>query len=219
MARQDDVEKYLMQIAPLFREVSLYAQAAAAEIAATEPARKHLARTAALNQVSGTVRWRVAGDEIVRRSDELPAGFEVTTDDSEQNQGRYYLSAAEQAVVFTIRRKPHTETEKPEVLQLQMRSVLEQAPVTYEDAVAVYLAIPPEGEPHFEVVTGKKSKVPYLLCDLIERAQTDGTLLADAPEAPSVVSLRDPETTPPTGGPSVSSSKKRDQRAQQQTRD
>jgi hypothetical protein len=213
MARQDEVEHHLVAIAPLFRAVALYAQDAAKELSATDWATKYLARTAAFNQVAGTARWRVAGDEIVRRRSELPPGIEVTTDDGEQNQGRYYLGASEQAVVFTIRRKPHTEKDQPEVLQLQMKSVLEQAPITYEDAVAVYLAIPPVGEPHFEVVTGTKHKVRYLLAELIARGNIEaGGHAEDAPNS-VVPSLGGPRNASPSGGVSVSSSKKRGQGA------
>jgi hypothetical protein len=136
MARQDDIEGLLRSIAPVFRSVALDAQNAAEEFKATEWARKHLSRTAAVNQVAGTGRWRIVADKIVARCAELPHGVELSTSDGEQNQGRYYLRAPDLAILLTIRRRPHREEDKPKILQLQMTEVLAQAPIDFDDEVA-----------------------------------------------------------------------------------
>lgn len=174
MPRQDDIDDLLRQIAPLCLEVAAYAQGAAAKFADTEWAREHLARTAAVNQVAGTARWRIVGDTIVRRRDELPPDIELSTSDEEQNQGRYYLRASRVAVVFTIRRKPHRADEQPAFLQLQIEGVNELAPIEYEDDIVIYLAVPPVGhESKFELTTRGKATVSHRLIDLIPAA--DGT--------------------------------------------
>ena len=172
MPRQDDIDELLRQIAPLCLEVARYAQGAAAKFADTEWARAHLARTAAVNQVAGTARWRIVGDSIVRRRDELPDDIELSTSDEEQNQGRYYLRAPRLAVVFTIRRKPHSSDDKPAFLQLQIAGVNELAPIEYDDDVVIYLSVPRVGyEPTFEVTTRGKATVTRRLVDLIAAAE------------------------------------------------
>lgn len=198
MARQDDIEALLAQIAPLFLEIAEDAQEASAEFGATEWARKYLTRTAAVNQVSGTARWRMVGDGIVIRQTELPAGVELSTSDGEQNQGRYYLRAPELAVLLTIRRKPHGPDEQPAFLQLQLEGVSDVAPVDYGDEIVIYLAVPPLGsDPRFEVATRGKETIRYRLRDLTpvdeEGNGSDVTNLGadDTPPGPSVGSTRD----------------------------
>jgi len=187
MARQDDIEGLLRRIAPLFIDIAQRAQVAAADFADSGWARDNLTRTASVNQMAGTGRWRMVGDNIVNRQSELPAGLALTTEDSEQNQGRYYLADQELAVVLTVRRKPHPEDEQPAVLQLQIEGVLEQAPVDFGDEIVVYLAVPPLGkEPTFTVTTRGKEPITYQLIDLIEdrAAPRDETLIEDLPTAP-----------------------------------
>lgn len=196
MARQDDIEELLRQIAPLFLEIASNAQHASAELAKTEWARTHLVRTAAVSQVSGTARWRITGDGIVSRRAELPDGIELSTTDAEQNQGRYFLRAPRLAVVLTIRRKPHSPDEQPAFLQLQLDGVKEAAAVDYGDEVVIYLAVPPLGQaPKFEVATRGKETVSYRLLELMPDDGEQGN-------QPDVKNL--PDTGPPAG-PRVSS--------------
>lgn len=196
MARQDDIEELLRQIAPLFLEIALNAQHASADLAKTEWARRHLVRTAAVSQVSGTARWRITGDGIVGRQAELPDGIELSTTDAEQNQGRYFLRAPRLAVVLTIRRKPHSSDEKPAFLQLQLDGVNELAPIDYGDEIVIYLAVPPLGHPpKFEVATRGKETVSYRLLELIPADREQGN-------EPTVENL--PDSGPPAG-PHVSS--------------
>jgi hypothetical protein len=187
MARQDDIEGLLRQIAPLFIDIAQRAQVAAADFADTDWARKHLARTASVNQMAGTGRWRIVGDSIVDRQAELPSELVLTTDDGEQNQGRYYLAAPELAIVLTVRRKPHPEDEQPAALQLQIEGVLENAPVDFGDQIVVYFAVPPIGqEPNFAVATRGKQTVLYRLIDLVEDrvASSETGTTTDLPAAP-----------------------------------
>lgn len=196
MARQDDIEELLRRIAPLFLEIALNAQHASAELATTEWAREHLVRTAAVSQVSGTARWRIAGDGLVNRQAELPDGIELSTTDAEQNQGRYFLRAPRLAVVLTIRRKPHSPDEKPAFLQLQLDGVNELAPIDYGDEIVIYLAVPPLGHPpKFEVATRGKETVSYRLLELMGQDDEQGN-------QPSVENLPD---SGPLAGPRVSS--------------
>jgi hypothetical protein len=168
MPREDEIEGLLREIAPLLLEIANGAQEAADELGATDWAREHLSRTASLNQVGGTARWRVTGDEVVARQGELPASICISTTDEEQNQGRYYLQSPLVGIVLTIRRKPHPKDEKPALVQLQMEEVLKQAPVAYDDQVVVYLAVPPFGhEPTFEVTTRGDKMMSYRLIDLV----------------------------------------------------
>lgn len=184
MARQDDIEELLRSIAPTFRSVALDAQNAAEEFKATEWARTHLSRTAAVNQVAGTGRWRIVADKIVARCAELPHGVELSTSDGEQNQGRYYLRAPDLAILLTIRRRPHREEDKPKILQLQMTEVLAQAPVDFDDEVVIYLSVPPLGrEPRFEVVSRGQIVATHELYDLIEVDQSSINEFS-APPAP-----------------------------------
>jgi hypothetical protein len=197
MARQDDIEALLREIAPLFLDIAQGAQVAAADFADTDWARSNLTRTASVNQVSGTARWRMVGDGIVSRDTELPEGLALSTSDEEQNQGRYYLAAREVAVVLTIRRKPHSDDEQPQALQLQIEGVLEQAPIAYDEEIVVYFAVPPLGkEPSFEVATRGKEVISYRLIDLIDNR-----------ERPKDDSGQAVEPLPPTppGGPVVRS--------------
>lgn len=169
MARQDEIEDLLRQIAPLLLDIGRNAQTAAADLGDTTWARTNLSRTASVNQVAGTARWRMVGDGIVGREAELPAGLAISTTDEEQNQGRYYLVAPDLAIVLTIRRKPHRDDEQPSALQLQIQGVIESAPIAYEDEIVVYLAVPPLGqEPTFEVATRGKHTASYRLIDLID---------------------------------------------------
>lgn len=188
MARQDDIEELLRSIARLFRSVALDAQTAADEFKATDWARKKLSRTAAVNQVAGTARWRIAADGLVARSVELPRGVELSTSDGEQNQGRYYLRAPKLAVLLTIRRRPHREDDQPKILQLQMTEVLAQAPVDFGDEVVVYLSVPPLGrEPRFEVVSRGEIVSTHELCDLVEVEQAGGLDELPAPSTPGTL--------------------------------
>lgn len=190
MTRQDHIEALLRQIAPLVLDIAQRAQVAAADLADTDWARTNLTRTASVNQVSGTARWRLVGDGLVARATELPEGLAMSTSDEEQNQGRYYLTAPQVAMVLTIRRKPHRDDEQPHALQLQIQGVLEQAPVAYEEEIVVYLAVPPLGqEPTFEVATRGRQVISYRLIDLIddsERGEDDefGTAIRPLPPAP-----------------------------------
>jgi hypothetical protein len=184
MARQDDIEGLLHPVAPLFRSIALDAQTAAEEFKTTEWAREHLTRTAAVNQVAGTARWRIAADGIVKRSAELPRGVELSTSDGEQNQGRYYLRAPNLALLLTIRRRPHGEDDKPKILQLQMTEVLAEAPIAFDDEVVIYLSVPPLGkEPRFEVVSCGEVVSTYELFDLLE-IDSPGIDKLPAPPAP-----------------------------------
>jgi hypothetical protein len=204
MTRQDDIENLLRQIAPLFLDVAQEAQVVAADLGDTDWARANLTRTASLNQVAGTARWRMVGDGLVAREAEMPVGLGLSTTDEEQNQGRYYLIAPDLAIVLTIRRKPHPEDEQPHALQLQIAGVLEQAPIAYDDEIVVYFAVPPLGrEPTFEVATRGKEVISYRLIDLIDDRfdQPDGGL------SPNVSPL--PPTAP--AGPIVRSSLDKDE--------
>jgi hypothetical protein len=201
MARQDDIEELLRRIAPLFLEIARYAQQAAAELGETEWGRAHLVRTATVNQVSGTARWRMVGDGIVTREAELPEDVELSTTDSEQNQGRYYLRAARVAIVLTIRRRPHPPDGHPVFLQLQIDGVNEVAPVEFDDDIVVYLAVPRLGyEPRFEVDVRGKQTISYRLIDLVPQDGDEGT-------PPPVENM--PTGSPP--GPIVSSALDDDQ--------
>lgn len=196
MARQDDIKKLLRQVAPLFLEIAKHAQEAAAELGETEWAREHLVRTAAVNQVLGTARWRIVGDGIVTRQSELPTGVELSTTDEEQNQGRYYLSAPQFAVVLTIRRKPHRSDEESAFLQLQIEGVNELAPIDYGEVIVIYLAVPPLGrEPKFELATRGKETISYRLIDLVAVDREEGI-------EPEVENL---PTNRPAAGPVVTS--------------
>jgi hypothetical protein len=174
MSQQDQIEQLLRRIAPFFLEVATEAQAASAELTATDWARAHMRRTASLNQVSGTARWRIAGDLAVLRQGELPEDVRLSTSDSDHNQGRYYLHAPTISAVLTLRRKPHQPDQEPDVLQLQLRSVAEQAPVDFGEQSVVYLAIPPQGKlPTFEVATRGSKALSYRLLDLVEAEVAD----------------------------------------------
>src|SRR5919202_1260865 len=116
MTQQEQIEDLLRRAAPLLLDIAEHAQFASAELGDTDWGRRYLARTASVNQVAGTARWRIVGDNIVRRQHELPADLQLSTCDEEQNQGRYYLRAPQVAIVLTIRRKPHPDNEKPEAL-------------------------------------------------------------------------------------------------------
>jgi hypothetical protein len=196
MARQDDIEDLLRQIAPLFLEIAEYAQQAAYDLGETNWARSHLVRTAAVNQVCGTARWRIVGDTIVSRQVELPPGVELSTTDEQQNQGRYYLRAPRLAVVLTIRRKPHRPDEPHAFLQLQIEGVAELAPVDFGDEIVIYLAVPPLGQqPKFEVATRGEETISYRLIDLVPEDDEEG-IEAKVENLPA---------SPPTAGPVVSS--------------
>jgi hypothetical protein len=173
MARQDDIEDLLKEVAPLLGSIASQAQEASAGLGDTDWARTYLTRTASVNQIAGTARWRMVGDEIVRRQHELPAGLELSTTDEEQNQGRYYLRAPSLAIILTVRRKPHREDDEPKALQMQIDEVLEQAPIDYGDKLVVYLAVPPFGqEPRFDVAARGKVAASHKLVDLIDESNT-----------------------------------------------
>lgn len=191
MARQDEIEQLLRDVSPLFLDIASGAQQAAAELENTEWARRYLSRTAALHQVSGTARWRMTGDGIVARQEELPEGIKLSTCDKEQNQGRYYLQAPDLAVVLTVRRKPHRDDEKPKFLQLQLEQALDAAPVAFQEQVVVYLAVPSVGNaPTFEVATRGQQTLSYRLADLVE-----GTVDRQAPV--TVRPVPGPQAPPP----------------------
>jgi hypothetical protein len=183
MARKDEIDVLLKAVAPLFRSIATEAQEAADELGGTDWARAHLVRSASVNQVSGTARWRMVGDGIVARQRELPAGLELSTTDEEQNQGRYYLRAPTLAFVLTVRRKPHREDDAPKALQLQIQGVLEEAPVAYDDNLVVYLAVPPLGkEPRFDVVAHDEVIASHRLHDLIDGGDADKDAGASKPK-------------------------------------
>jgi hypothetical protein len=169
MARQQDIKKLLAEVAPLFREIARGAQADAAELVKTSWAQERIGREASLNQIVGTARWRMTGDRIVTRQAEFPVGLELSTEDGEHNQGRYYWRASKLGVVFTIRRKPHKMDEQPELLQLQIEAAIDSAPVDYGDQTVIYLVVPALGtEPQFDVVNRGEVVDSYKLVDLIE---------------------------------------------------
>ena len=193
----------------MFLDCANYAQRASAGLAETDWARRHLVRTASVNQVSGTARWRIAGDTIVMRQAELPSDVVLSTSDEEQNQGRYYLRARRLALVLTIRRKPHKEQEQPKALQLQIEEVLEQAPIDFGEEVVVYLAVPPLGQqPSFEIASKGKETISHRLIDLIggEPGKESG------PGA--TITPLDPKR--PRGGPTVRSTIAADERSDQE---
>jgi hypothetical protein len=168
MARQDDIEDLLRQVARPFLSIAREAQSAAHELRDTDWARRHLTRTASANQVSGTARRRIACDLLVARQDQLNGLLEVTTRDSEHNQGRYYLRSTAVAVLLTVRRKPHDEDDQPAALQLQFENM--RGLVAFEDEIVVYLAIPPlSEEPRFEIATRGQEVIVHRLVDLIDR--------------------------------------------------
>jgi hypothetical protein len=171
MARQQEIKDLLCEVAPLLRSVAQEAQKVSAQLARTEWAKTNMVRDASLNQVTGTARWRMAGDKLVQRQGELPAGLEFSTTHEEQNQGRYYLRAPKLGIVLTIRRKPHKKDDEPQLLQLQIEAALEYAPVDYGDKIVVYLVVGPAGtEPQFDVVNRGEVIDSYRLIDLIKEA-------------------------------------------------
>jgi hypothetical protein len=168
MARQDDIEDLLRRVSRPFLKVAREAQTAAAELGNTDWGRRHLVRRASANQVSGTARRRIACDLLVARQDEFDGLLEVTTSDSEHNQGRYYLRSTDVAALLTVRRKPHEEDDQPAALQLQFDHMREL--VTFADEIVVYLAIPPLGEEsRFEIATRGQELIVHRLVDLIDR--------------------------------------------------
>jgi len=197
IARHEDIHATLARIAPLLLEIATDAQRASAELAHTDWAMTYLTRTASLNQIVGSARWRITGDSLVRRAGDLPEGIELTTTDEEQNQGRYYLGHPECALVFTIRRKAHRDEDLPGTLQLQLESVLAEAPPAYEDgATAVYLAVPPLGQdPYFEIKAKGADPLRLPLAGLLENMPQPVEL--PTPEAPPAgASVRSTRTPP-----------------------
>lgn len=212
MARQDDIEDLLRQVAPLFLDIAQGAQLAAADLPDTTWGLTNLTRTASLNQVAGVARWRMAADRIVDRRGELPDGLMLATTDDEQNQGRYYLVSVDAAIVLTVKRKPHKDDEQPEALQMQIQGVKALAPIAYKDEVVVYLAVPPLGkEPTFEVTTRGKEPLSYRLIDLIE------DWYFDSPDDFGPTIHRLPPTPP--GGLNVSSSFDKDREENEEEED
>ena len=200
MARQDDIEKLLRRVAPLFLCIAREAQRAAEELRDTDWGRRHLMRTASANQVGGTARRRIACDLIVARQDQLTGLLEITTSDSDHNQGRYYLRSTDVAVLVTVRRKPHDEDDQPAAFQLQFESMREL--VAFAEEIVVYFGIPPLGhEPRFEVATRGEEVIVHRLVDLIDRGDdadpnASGEPLPGprpAPPAPAVRSTIVPE--------------------------
>jgi|GEM_PF-5966408 len=174
MARQQEIKDLLREVAPLLHSIALEAQSAAAEFAKTEWAKKEMSREASVNQMAGIGRWRIVGDRLVLRQDELPEGIELSTSDEEQNQGRYYLCASKLGIVLTIRRKPHKKDEEPEFLQLQIEAAIDLAPVDYGDKVVVYLDVGPVGtEPEFHVANRGKVIDNLRLGDLIKEGEDE----------------------------------------------
>jgi hypothetical protein len=216
MARQDDIEELLRRIAPLFLEIAKYAQQASAEFGATEWTRRYLLRTAALNQVAGTARWRIVGDGIVSRQAELPASVQLSTSDGEQNQGRYYLRAPHVAVVLTIRRKPHPVDEQPTFLQLQLDIVQELAPFDFGDEIVIYLAVPRLGhQPRFDLAVRGKQTISYRLIDLVADSDHGVPPDGDGGIPPVVANL----PSGPRGGPVVSSALDEDRKEEDNDRE
>jgi hypothetical protein len=200
-ATTDEIEDLVREIAPFFYSIAKDAQVASDAFVETPWTREHIERTASLNQVSGTIRWRYMGDSIVRREAELPSRLTLKCKDSEQNQGRYYLIDERLNAVVTVRSEPHKEGEEPEYLQESMSDVLADAPVAFGSLVKVYLSVPATGHPTFEVTTQGAGTVSYRLIDWIDNSRGD--------EGGEVVAL-------PTGpkrprGPIVRSSLKDDQ--------
>jgi hypothetical protein len=180
MARQQEIEDLLRQVAPLFRSIAMEAQAAAADFVKTDWAKHEMSREASVNQMAGIGRWRLVGDRLVLRQGELPEGIELSTSDEEQNQGRYYLCASKLGVVLTIRRKPHKKDDEPEFLQLQIEAAIEMAPIDYGDKVVVYLDVGPSGtEPEFHVANRGKVVSDLRLVDLVKEAEGEKPALAD----------------------------------------
>jgi hypothetical protein len=204
MGRSEDVDRLLRRLAPLFHDVATNAQAAAEELLETDWAATHLHREAARRQVSGTARWRIAGDQLSQRHGELPEGVTISTSDSEQNAGRYAFDAADEAAVVTIRRHPHKKDEEPEYLQLRIGAILEAAPIDYgkEDGLTIYLEIPQLGvEPRFEVVRNGNVIRSVALAELLGGLDS-GAGDDDAPVTPMPSPPRKPG-----GGAQVGSSK------------
>jgi hypothetical protein len=189
MARQDDIEDLLRQVSSPFLSVAREAQSAAAELPDTNWGRHHLLRTASANQVSGTARRRIACDLLVARQGEFNGLLEITTSDSEHNQGRYYLRSTDVAALLTVRRKPHDEDDQPAALQLQFDDMREL--VAFADEIVVYFAVPPLGqESRFEIATRGQEVIVHRLIDLIDR---DGNRDSDAVTHP----VAGPRPTPP----------------------
>jgi hypothetical protein len=193
MARQDQIEDLLRQVSRPFLSIAREAQTAASELRDTDWGRHHLVRTASANQVSGTARRRIACDLLVDRQDEFNGLLEVTTSDSEHNQGRYYLRSTDVAAVLTVRRKPHDEDDHPAALQLQFDNMRDL--VAFADEIVVYFAIPPLGEEsRFEIATRGHEVIVHRLVDLIDLgddADSNGTRHPlpgprPAPPAPAV---------------------------------
>jgi hypothetical protein len=192
MTRQDDVEDLLREVARPFLSVAREAQTAAHDLRHTDWARRHLARTASVNQVSGTARRRIACDLVVARQEQLNGLLEVATRDSDHNQGRYYLRSTAVAVLLTVRRKPHDEDDQPAALQLQFENMREL--VAFEDEVVVYFAIPPLGEePRFEIATRGQEVIVHRLVDMIVDDEDNADRGAATPSLA-------PRPVPPTPG-------------------
>jgi hypothetical protein len=190
MSQEDEIEALLREAAKVCHDVSTRAQAAAAEIVGTEPVKRHLTRTAAVNQVGGMAQWRIVCDNLVRRRAELPSELKLCTTDAEQNRGQYLFKSTVPAVVLTVRRQPHAEEDRPETMQTQMREIIESVGVDFGgDVVAVYLVVPLfGGEPRFEVIA-RGEPITHTLCDLFD---------AEEPASAPV-----DEITPPTKSDAV----------------
>jgi hypothetical protein len=187
LAEQDDIELHLRRIAPLCLEIARDAQEEADALRGSDWGRRNLSRTASANQVSGTARRRMVCDTLVERRGEFDGLLEVTSTESAQNQGQYYMRSTEPAFVLTVRRKPHEEDEQPVALQMQLAGMREL--VELEDEVIVYFEIPPHGkEPCFEIVTRGQERIAHRLCDLIDDHGDSGP--ADPMSGPAPIGPR-----------------------------
>lgn len=172
MSREQDIKLFLSEVAPIFRRASRRGQIGAAELAATDLARRYLRRQASSNQTFGTGRWRIVGDTLVydEHAALLRHGVEVSSRDAEQNRGLYYFSAPKQGLLFTVKQQPHDEDDQPRALQERMGQMLLDAEAVFEgEVVKVYLVVPRVGEPSFEVVA-KGEPIVYELGALIREA-------------------------------------------------
>lgn len=146
-SRRDDIESCLRRLAPRALEVCEHAQQWSEALIDHEILTGELSRGASRNQVGGQGRWRSACDRLVGAPDLLPPGIAVLSSDADHNQGRYFIAAAEDALLFTFRRDPKPEEKPGPVRQLKLAELVKQVPVSYgSKPVTVYISVPPAGE-------------------------------------------------------------------------
>lgn len=170
----DEIEGLLRELAPPFLLFARNAQVAIDDFKQNDWARKHMKRTASLNQMAGTGRWRLVGDAIVERQSEIPDRLTLRSSDSEHNQGRYFLTDEHLPAVITVRSDPHKEGEEPEYIQTSLEGILEQAPVDFGELIKVYLSVPSAGHSTFEVATKGEAQLSYRLIDLVDEGRDSG---------------------------------------------